>query len=82
MTVLGNIRIKMVDAVAYLQPLYRTPVREKRQVAVDGSEADIRMFLPDVSVNNVGGGMILTAHQKVINNLPLPTVFHRHGNPS
>jgi hypothetical protein len=82
MTVTGSIRVKMVNAVAYLQALYFSSVGEKRQIAVDGSQTDIRIFLPDVLIHNVGGGMILAGHQKAMDKLPLPTVFHRHGNSS
>lgn len=82
MTVPGSIRVKMVNAVAYLQSLYFSSVSEECQIAVDGSQTDIRIFLPDIPIHNVGGGMILAAHQKTMDKLPLPTVFHRHGNSS
>ena len=81
MAVQGSISIKVIDTVTHLKSLYFSPVRQQRQIAIDGSQTDVRKFLPDVLINYVRGGMVLARHQKVVDELPLSTVFHRHGNP-
>ena len=81
MAVQGSIPVEMIDTVTHLKSLYFSPVRQQRQIAIDGSQADFRKFLSDVLIDHVCGGMILARHQKVVDELPLSTVFHRHGNP-
>lgn len=62
MTVSGSVRVKVIDAVAYMEPQDLASVRQQRQVAVNGTQTDVRIFLPDILIDNVGGRVIFARH--------------------
>ena len=70
-----NVRVKMVNTVAHTKPLYLSHICKKGSIAVYRAKADIRIFLPDIHIDNISSRMILAAHQKIFNDLSLPAIF-------
>ena len=71
-----------VDTAAYgacngrcRNPECFTDVGKQIQVAVDGSEADIRKFLLYVQIDGICGGVVIPGQQKTLDRLPLAAVF-------
>ena len=48
---------------------------QKRQIAVNGSQTDIRKFLPHMQIDGIGSRVIIPGHQKTLDRFPLPAVF-------
>ena len=50
-------------------------IRQQRQVAVDGAEADIRKFLFYMQIDGICGGVVIPGQQKALDGLPLAALF-------
>lgn len=82
MIVRAGIRIKAVGSVAQTQTLDLAHIRQQSQITVYRAQADIGNLLPDIHIYNICRGMIVAAHKKLLDHLPLPAVFQRHTSPS
>ena len=78
MVVIGDVGVKMIDSVAHPQTLYLADISKLCEIPIHGSETDVRIFLPHIGVDYIGGWMILTCHKKIFDNLPLTAVLHSH----
>ena len=50
-------------------------VRQQRQVAVDGAEADIRKFFFYMQIDGISGGVVVPGQEKAHNGFSLTAVF-------
>jgi len=50
-------------------------IREKSQVPVNGSQADVRKFLPDIHIDGIGGRMVRPGGQKGLDTFSLLASF-------
>lgn len=59
------IGIKMIYTVAYAKPPDLPYFGKQGEVTVYGSETDIRIFLPDIHIYNIGRRMIFSCTEKI-----------------
>ena len=59
MIVRGSNRVEMIAAVHAGELVYFPVLRKKIQVAVYGSEADVRKAFTHFGIDDIGGGMLL-----------------------
>ena len=48
---------------------------QEGKIAVHGSQADIRKFLPHMQINRIRGGVVVPGEQEPFDGLPLTAVF-------
>lgn len=75
-----HVSVEMLRAAIGGYPPDLSELREKREISVDGAEADVRELFAQAGINGLRCGMIPARHQKVPNRLALSAVFQcRHG---
>jgi hypothetical protein len=58
MVMLRYIVIEMLEAVAGADLLYLALIAEQREIAVDSTQTDVGVYLPDVAENHIGSGVV------------------------
>lgn len=54
---------------------------QQRKIAVDGSQANMGKFPPDIAIDYIRSGMVLASHKKLLNGFSLSAVlYHGHGH--
>ena len=75
MVVRRGVGIEMILSVSTGELLDLSELHEEIQVAVNGSETDIREFITDAGINGICCGVILSSHQTCLDGLALTAVF-------
>jgi len=80
MIVGGDVRVKVIRSVPQPQPLDFPPIRQQGQIAVHRTQADIGVLLPNIPIYDLCRGMIAPSREEILDQLPLPAIFQRHGS--
>ena len=75
MVVRMHISIKTVRTCPCRDLLDLADLRKQIEVAVNGSQTDIRKFLPDILIDCLSGRMVISVGKEILNGLPLSAVL-------
>ena len=76
----GGVSIKMIDTVTDIKSVDFSDIRQKGQIPINGTQADIGILLTNMHINCVSSGMILSTYQKGLNAFSLTTIFQRFNH--